>query len=135
MSERTAVLSSRFAGIFAIAFGLLTIISGGRALFGGEAAQAAVGAAVPFVLWFNFAAGFVYEAAGIGILLRRSWGFLLSVAIAISTLVVFAAFGLHVMQGGAYEPRTVVAMTFRFMAWVLMTILARWTSQAPARRI
>ena len=43
----------RAIGIAAILFGVLTILSGGQALFGGEAARAAVGAAVPFVLWFN----------------------------------------------------------------------------------
>ncbi|SDX98525.1 hypothetical protein SAMN05444358_1294, partial [Ruegeria halocynthiae] len=41
-------------------FSLLTIFSGGTALFGGATAKAAVGDAVPFVLWFNFLAGFVY---------------------------------------------------------------------------
>jgi hypothetical protein len=35
-------------------FGLLTLISGGPAIFGGPASKAAAGAAVPFVLWFNF---------------------------------------------------------------------------------
>lgn len=40
------------AGIVAVVFGVLTIMSGGRALFGGAAARAAMGNAVPFVLWF-----------------------------------------------------------------------------------
>jgi hypothetical protein len=38
-------------------------LSGGRALFGG----ADMGAVVPFVLWFNFLAGFAYVAAGLGL--------------------------------------------------------------------
>ncbi|MCB5412136.1 hypothetical protein [Pseudogemmobacter faecipullorum] len=38
------------AGVAAIAFGLLTLISGGSALFG----LVDMGAVVPFVLWFNF---------------------------------------------------------------------------------
>ena len=44
------------AGVAAIAFGLLTLISGGSALFG----LVDMGAVVPFVLWFNFLAGFAY---------------------------------------------------------------------------
>ena len=48
------------AAIAAGVFGVLTLYSGGMALFGGELARAAVGNAVPFVLWFNFLAGFAY---------------------------------------------------------------------------
>jgi hypothetical protein len=70
------------AGILAILFGVLTIASGGRALFGDEAARKAVGAAVPFVLWFNFGAGFAYVLAGIGLLMKRRWAVWLSALIA-----------------------------------------------------
>lgn len=63
----------RIAEGVAIVFGLLTIVSGGRALFGGPATEAAVGNAVPFVLWFNFLSGFVYVMAGIGIAMGRRW--------------------------------------------------------------
>jgi len=47
-------LSLTIAASVAIVFGALTIVAGGRALFGG----ADMGAVVPFVLWFNFCAGF-----------------------------------------------------------------------------
>ena len=59
MPTRTRSLT--VAAIIAVIFGLLTIVSGGRALFGG----ADMGAVVPFVLWFNFLAGFAYVAAGL----------------------------------------------------------------------
>jgi len=55
----------KVAGTVAALFGLATIASGGTALFGGEAARAAVGNAVSFVLWFNFLAGFLYVIAGV----------------------------------------------------------------------
>ncbi|WP_202909560.1 hypothetical protein [Alkalilacustris brevis] len=48
------------AAALAIAFGLLTIASGGGAILG----VAEMGAVVPFVLWFNFFAGFAYVVAG-----------------------------------------------------------------------
>jgi len=56
-------------------FGALSILAGGFALFGGTATEAAVGDAVPFVLWFNFFAGVAYVVAGAGLLKRRRWGF------------------------------------------------------------
>ena len=54
--------------LVALAFGALTVFSGGRVLFGPEAARAAAGNYVPFVLWFNFLAGFAYVVAGAGVL-------------------------------------------------------------------
>jgi hypothetical protein len=115
----------RIAAAIAVAFGALTIVSGGTALFGGPEARAAVGDAVPFVLWFNFLAGFAYIAAGIGLWLRRRWAASLALLIALATLVVFAAFGLHVVMGGAFEPRTVGAMTLRSLVWLAIAGLAR----------
>lgn len=107
----------RAAAIVAVLFGLMTIASGGSALFGGAAARQAAGAYVPFVLWFNFLAGFAYVAAGAGLWQRRRWGAMLALAIAGATLLVFAAFGVHVLTCGAYETRTVGAMTLRTLLW------------------
>lgn len=124
----------RIAAGIAVVFGLLTILSGGRVLFGGPTAEAAAGDAVHFVLWFNFLSGFVYVLAGIGILMRRRWAVMLSIALAAAIAVVFVLFGLHVYQGGAFETRTVGAMTLRLLIWVAISAVAiRW-SDASGRR-
>lgn len=121
---RKSQLGLRIAAGVAVVFGLLTIVSGGRALFGGPEARAAVGNAVPFVLWFNTLAGFAYVVAGIGLFARKRWAVWLSAAILVATLIVFAAFGLHVFQGGAYETRTVGAMTLRAAIWLAIATMA-----------
>lgn len=110
----------QIAGGAAMAFGLLTLLSGGKALFG----TADMGAVVPFVLWFNFIAGFAYVVGGL--LLWRGHRFALPVALAIlfATAIVFAAFGLRVASGGAYEMRTVGAMALRTGFWAVMA----WTA-------
>lgn len=41
-----------------------------------------------------------------------------------STFLVFLAFGVHVIGGGAYEPRTVGAMTLRSLFWILLAIIS-----------
>ena len=105
------------AAVVVSLFGVLTVLSGGRALFGGPEARAAVGDAVPFVLWFNFLAGFAYVAAGIGLILQTNWAVKLSIAILIATILVMIAFGVHVLLGGAYEMRTVWAMSLRTVVW------------------
>jgi hypothetical protein len=117
-------------GAIAIVFGVATIVSGGRALFGDEAERQAVGNAVGFVLWFNFAAGFAYVAAGGALLARQAWAAPLAAVIAASTLAVFLAFGVHVLLGGAYEIRTVGAMALRCAVWIVIAIAARRLSAA-----
>ena len=112
----------RVMSLVAVLFGLLTIISGGMVLFTtGEAHQAA-GNYVAFVLWFNFIAGFVYIAAGIGLWLQHGWAALLAMLIALSTLLVFIALGVHIYSGGAYEMRTIAAMSLRSITWIVIAL-------------
>ena len=124
-TEKQNPWGPRIVAAIAVAFGLLTIVSGGRALFGGAEAQAAVGNAVPFVLWFNFLSGFVYVAAGVGIAMRKAWGGTLATVLAVAIIAVFALFGWHVFRGGAYEMRTVGAMILRAAVWIGIAVYMR----------
>lgn len=93
-------------------------------LSGDAAAVTAAGNYVPFVLWFNFMAGFAYVVAGAGLWLQRRWAAGLAIAIAASTALAFTIFGMLIVSGGAYEQRTVVAMTLRLLVWVLIATFA-----------
>ena len=114
----------RGASVFAVLFGLLTLKEGGTVLFGGEAARSAAGAYVPWVLWFNFLAGVAYVAAGMALWRRLGWAAWLALGIGLATALVFAAFGLHVLTGGAFEARTVGAMALRTVVWLGIGTLA-----------
>jgi hypothetical protein len=102
----------------------MTIKEGGAVLLGNEAAVTAAGNYVPFVLWFNFLSGFAYIAAGVGLWFQQRWAVWLAVAIVVAILFTFAAFGMHINSGGAYEQRTVVAMTMRSMVWIVIAGVA-----------
>lgn len=117
-------LALRAVSLLAVAFGLLTLKEGGTILFGDAVARTAAGNYVPFVLWFNFLAGFAYVAAGIGLWLRQRWAAYLAIGIVVATAIVFAAFGFHVFLGGAFEARTVVAMSLRTLIWVAIAFVA-----------
>lgn len=106
----------------ALVFGVLTIVSGGLALFGGERSREAVGNAVPFVLWFNFLAGFAYIAGAVGLYRWRRWAGTLAWAIALATLAVYVAFGIAAAAGTAFEMRTVYAMAFRAGVWLVIAM-------------
>ena len=103
MNTSKADLLVKSLAVVAVLFGLLTVFSGGRTLFGGEGARLAAGAIVPFVLWFNFIGG--------------RWSVPLAVFIAVATGLVFATFGVHAWNGAAYEARTVGAMALRTLLW------------------
>lgn len=121
----------RGAAVLAAVFGLMTIKEGGTVLFGDAAARAAAGAYVPFVLWFNFLAGFAYAIAAIGLWRRQRWAAWLAAGIATATALTFAVFGVHVLAGGAYEQRTALAMALRTTVWTVIAALA-WR-QLPGR--
>jgi hypothetical protein len=112
----------RLAAVIAVLFGAATVASGGNVLFGSGAPAA--GNYVPFIVWFNFVAGFFYVAAGVGLWRGERWAIWLALALAGSTAAAFAALGWHIGMGGVYETRTVVAMTLRLSVWLAIAGLA-----------
>lgn len=113
----------RAVAVIGALFGLLTIREGGAVLFVDGPARVAAGDFVPFVLWFNFLAGFFYVVAGLGLWFRQQWAARVALGIAVATLIVFAAFGWHAVSGGAFETRTVVAMTLRSTVWLVIAAI------------
>ena len=120
--------------IMAIAFGAVTVYSGGQALFGSPEARAAVGNAVPLVLWFNFFAGFVYILAGAGLLRRRPWALYAALVLASTTALIAAAFGVHVLSGGAFEMRTIGPLAIRLLFWIVVSVVATSAKKAAPKR-
>ncbi len=108
-------------GAFALFFGIATIKEGGAVLFFEGEARIAAGHYVPFVLLFNFSAGFLYMLAGVGLWFSRTFGTMLAFFIFVTTALVFVAFGIHIWTGGQYESRTVVAMTIRTLVWMVIS--------------
>jgi hypothetical protein len=111
--------------VFAALLGLLTVKSGGEVLFIDGAGREAAGNYVPFVVWFIFLAGFAYIIGAVGLALWRSWITPLAFAVAVLTIAVFIAFGVHVLIGGAYEARTVGAMSLRCLVWLGIAFAVR----------
>jgi hypothetical protein len=118
------------AALFAVLFGLLTIKASGGVLFNAEA-QRLAGNYVEFVVWFNFLAGFAYILAGVGLWYLQRWSVWLSFLIAATTLIVFAAFGIHILTGGSYEMRTIAAMSLRTVVWFIISAVAYQNLNRP----
>lgn len=123
MNNTTRPKWIKVISLFTVLFGMLTIKEGGAVLFT-EEGRIAAGNFVPFVLWFNFIAGFFYIIAGIAIFRLKGCSKRISSLIAISTSIVFISFLVHIFIGGAYEVRTIVAMTMRSALWITIAIIA-----------
>jgi hypothetical protein len=111
-------------GGIAILFGVATLFSGGSALFELHGTENHTTQIVPFVLYFNFVAGFAYVATGAGLIMRHGWASVSAVAIAVATIIVFLALGGWILAGNAYETRTVVAMSLRTAFWLGLAIIS-----------
>lgn len=116
----------RVMAAFALFFGIATIKEGGAVLFFDGDARLAAGHYVPFVLWFNFSAGFFYILSGVGLWFSKSWSIKLAFVIAILTGLIFLALGIHIWFGGSYESRTVVAMVIRTGVWVVIYLIGNY---------
>jgi len=123
-SQQKSPIAIKIAAIFAILFGALTLYSGGTTLFINGEARAAAGNYVGFVLWFNFLMGFAYIRAGVWLYRWKKCGINLSLVIAAATLAVFALLGFFILNGGAFEQRTIGAMVLRSGVWVVIAGMA-----------
>lgn len=86
--------------------------------------RAAAGDYIPFIVWFNFLSGFAYIAAGIGLIMRKVWAARLAILILLSVLIAFSILGIMILQGTAFETRTVAAMTLRSTLWTVISFVA-----------
>lgn len=114
----------RFLGWMAILFGIATLISGGRAIVEMHGITHPTANIVPFVLFFNLAAGVPYIVTGAGLILQRPWAAKSAAAIALATFAVFVGLGAWILVGNAYDIQTVLAMTLRTAFWSTAGVLA-----------
>lgn len=119
----------RWVAVAAGLFGILSIFSGGSVLFGPASAQESAGDFVPFVVWFNFIAGFVYVLAAAAFWVRPDWALPLAWAIAAATALVALGFGVVALLGTPVELRTALALVLRFAVWAG---LATWATRKRA---
>jgi hypothetical protein len=113
----------RIIAVAAAIFGLATLYSAGAIVLDYGSSRELAGAFVPFVVWFNLAAGILYVVAAAGIWRRSTWAAGLSVFIALATALAAIPFALHVMGGGDYEMRTVGALAFRIGFWAVVALI------------
>lgn len=112
---------------FVVLFGIMTLFEGGKVLFT-ETGRASAGNFVPFVIWFNWIAGFFYITTGIALFRMKSCAKKVATLIAVGSSIVLIALIVHIQSGGLYETRTIFAMSFRTIVWISIAAIA-WKSK------
>ncbi len=115
----------------AIAFGAVTVLSGGAVLLGPQSVQDAAGDIVRPVVWFNALSGLAYVVAGAGIIRRRAWAGPLSRAIAVAIALMLGILVAMILAGSAWEPRTLLAMLVRLAFWIIAALVALRSGLRP----
>jgi len=71
-----------------------------------------------------FSQGSLTSLPGLAYSCKNSGGAWTALAIAVATIAIFALFGLHILNDGLYEFRTVMAMSLRTTVWVFISLYA-----------
>lgn len=130
--DRVREILRMILGLLAIALGVMTLLAGGKVLFGDELVRAEAGNIVPFVLKFNFGAAAFYIIAGLAVLFNQRIGLVIARLLAATTVLVFIGLGVHILIGRPFEMRTVMAMTVRSVFWIAqVVILSRLMASVP----
>ncbi|MDT8388664.1 MAG: hypothetical protein RQ736_14255 [Thiogranum sp.] len=114
----------------AAAFGVLTVVAGGRVLAGADPGY------IVFrpLLIFNTAMGAAYLAAAIVMLRSLEGGNLAAAAIFLLNLLVLGAIGYLYATGGAVAIDSVRAMTLRTGVWLFLFLGLVWLGRRSAAR-
>jgi hypothetical protein len=116
----------RLAALLAIIPGLLSIKEGGSVLLGLSTPAYHV---LPWLLTYNIVLGFVSVISGIGIGMRRTWGFELAVTIlSLHGLVLMVLIILFAFKE-AVAPISILAMLFRTTVWYVIVVLLKGKSK------
>lgn len=122
--ERHRVPLRRFMAVIAIAFGLVTILAGGRVLFGGVDPGYVV---FRPLLMFNTAMGIAYVAAGVALWRDLPWSARAAGMILALNLAMLGLIGVLYASGGGVAADSIRAMTFRSAVWLALFVGARRT--------
>ncbi len=113
----------RLAAIPAFILGLLSIIEGGRVLLGLSTKPYTV---LPWLVWYNVVLGFVSVAAGIGVWIKRTWGYTFAATIVSLHFLVLMILVILYSFRQPVALHSIAAMIVRSLVWAgILLVLQR----------
>ncbi len=109
--------AEKSGALTAILFGAVTIIAGGRVLFG--LSNPGYNILQPLLI-FNFIMGFIYVGTGLLIWKKHSKAIQMALFVLVLNLVALFTIGTLYLSGGNVAIQSVIAMTLRAGIWLLI---------------
>ena len=129
--QRRRSLLRRITSVVAVSFGVVTVLAGGRVLFGGADPGYVI---FRPLLVFNAMMGVAYVIAGVAIWRDLRWSRSAAGMILALNLAVLGAIGVLYATGGGVAADSLRAMAFRSAVWFVLWMGLRTLSSPPARR-
>lgn len=107
-----------------IAFALVTLFMSSSVLFDWFGIRAKQGNYVPFIVWINFVAGFLYLISAYGILKSNKWAVKILIFAEVLLILAFIGLAIHIDQGRTFELKTIQAMLFRITVTLAFAVIA-----------
>lgn len=119
----------RVAAIIGIMVGLLSIRQAGSILFG---VTTPAYYALPWLLWYMVAMGFISVIAGVGMWRQREWSITLSLNIlSFHGIVFLGLIGMN-QVGQSVSMTSLFGMMFTTFSWLIIFLLLKWKRQEQA---
>lgn len=105
------------------AFALVTLFMSSSVIFDWFGIREMEGNYVPFIVWANLIAAFLYLGSAYGLLKSKRWAFWVLTGTAVILFISVIGLFVHINLGGSFEMKTVGAMVFRIVLTVIFAIL------------
>lgn len=106
-----------------IAFAAVTVFMSSSVIFDWFGIREKEGNYVPFVVWTNFIAGFLYLISAYGLLKARKWAFWILIGTILFLVIALIVLALYINYGGVFELKNVGGMGFRIALTIAFTVI------------
>lgn len=107
-----------------IAFAGSTLFMSSSVIFDWFGIREKEGDYVPFIVWTNFIAGFLYLIVAYGFLTTKRWTFWILAGTILLLMLALIFLLLYINRGGVYEMKTLGAMGFRIILTLIFSVIA-----------
>ncbi|MDP2688135.1 MAG: hypothetical protein Q8O62_12990 [Aequorivita sp.] len=106
-----------------IAFASVTVFMSSSVIFDWFGIREKEGDYVPFIVWTNFIAGFLYLISAYGLLKAQKWTFWVLTGATLLLIIALIVLALYINYGGVFELKNVGAMGFRIAITFTFTVI------------
>lgn len=114
------------------AFALVTLFMSSSVIFDWFGIREMEGNYVPFIVWTNFIAAFLYLGSAYGLFKSKRWAFWVLMGTAAILFISLIGLFVHINLGRSFEMKTIGAMVFRI---VLTIIFAAFVYYRTIKRV